>query len=127
MTSGTSRDVRTSARADGDALNWLFVVSILVVAGLHLSLALMADSGAGGRFFVLGLLLLVVPLVYVTPLWEPVFYLVEVLALGVLGTVWVLDGMQYFALGAVTYAVAAGSVLLATYLFVRESGPSPLE
>jgi hypothetical protein len=75
--------------------------------------------GPSVQFLVIGLCLLVGPVLYVTPYWRPVLYLLgAVLALS-LGVVWALGGMAYPGWGLLAGVAATGVVLLGVVLFVR--------
>lgn len=115
------------SQTDADALDWLFVLSALALAGIHLYLGLAAafvPDERATQFVLIGLAFLVGPLVYFTPYWRPVLYLLGAGFAVYLGTLWLLGGTEFFLFGAVTGVIATAFVLLALYLFVREGSPS---
>lgn len=57
---------------------------------------------------------------YYSSLWRPVCYLLAVLHTGILGVLWVLDGMPHRTVGVVVGVVATAFALTALYLFVTE-------
>lgn len=108
---------------DLDALNWAFLVATVVLAALHLYLGLFAGFVPDDRatqFVVVALALLFGPIVYFTPYWRPLLYLLGVGFALYLGSLWVLGGMEYFAFGSVAGITATGFILLGLYLFYRE-------
>ncbi len=107
---------------DADRLERAFVVLAVVVAVIHLYLGVLAPfiHDDATQFVVIGLALLVGPVVYLTPYWHPVFYLLGVGLAIYLATLWLLGGMQYPLFGAVVGAIMTVFSLLGLYLFVRE-------
>jgi hypothetical protein len=108
--------------ADLDSLETAFLLAALALAGCHVYLGALAPFVPADRavqFLVIGLCLLVGPVLYFTPYWRPVLYLLgAVLALS-LGVVWALGGMAYPGWGLLAGVAATGVVLLGVVLFVR--------
>lgn len=106
-----------------DAFNWTFLVLAIVLASLHLYLGLFAAFIPGERatqFVIIGLALLVGPILYFTPYWRPILYLLGVGLAVYLGALWVLGGREYFAFGIIAGITATSFILLGLYLFYRE-------
>lgn len=106
-----------------DAFNWAFLVLTIVLAGLHLYLGLFAafvPDERATQFVIIGLALLVGPIIYFTPYWRPLLYLLGVGFAVYLGALWMLGGMEYFALGVIAGITATSFILLGLYLFYRE-------
>lgn len=109
--------------AELDVFNWVFLCLAIVLAGIHLYLGLFATFVAGDRvtqFVIIGLALLFGPVVYFTPYWQPLLYLLGVGFATYLGGLWVLGGMEYFQFGILAGITATIFILLGFYLFVRE-------
>jgi len=68
-----------------------------------------------GSSFALGALL------FASRFWGPILYLLTALHVGVLGVIWVLDGMPFFAFGVVTGCLSVGLAAVSVYLLVEES------
>ncbi|WP_331235614.1 hypothetical protein [Natronorarus salvus] len=101
-----------------------FFLLALTLAGIHLYLGLLAPfvpSQSAVQFVVIAIALLVGPLVSLTSYWRPVLYLLGSALAVYLGVIWLLAGMEYFAIGVLTGVVATAFVVLGVYLFVRES------
>lgn len=64
--------------------------------------------------------LLVGPILYFTPYWQPLLYLLGVGFAIYLGGLWMLVGMEYFAFGVIAGITATSFILLGLYLFYRE-------
>ncbi len=114
-------------RSRPDVFEWAFLSLALVLAAIHLYLGLFAAFVPDERvstFLVIGVVLLVGPLVYVTPYWHSLLYLLGAGLAVYLGVIWLLGGMKFVFVGALTGAVATAFALLALYLFVRETVPS---
>lgn len=108
---------------DLDVYNWAFIVLAIVLAGLHLYLGLFAPSVADVRasqFVVIGFAFLFGPLIYFTPYWQPILYLLGAGFAAYLGILWVLGGLEYFLFGITTGITATVFFLLGLYLFLRE-------
>jgi len=108
---------------DPDALNWAFLALTVVLAGLHLYLGLFAafvPDDRATQFVIIALALLFGPVVYFTPYWRPLLYLLGVGFAVYLGSLWLLGGMEYFAFGTVAGLTATSFILLGLYLFYRE-------
>lgn len=106
-----------------DAFNWVFLFLAIVLAGLHLYLGLFAVFVADDRaaqFVIIGLALLFGPIVYFTPYWRSLLYLLGVIFAIYLGGLWVLGGMEYLPFGILAGVTATSFVLLGLYLFFRE-------
>lgn len=106
-----------------DAFNLAFLFLAIVLAGLHLYLGLFSTFVTGDRatqFAIIGFALLVGPIVYVTPYWRPILYLLGAGFAMYLGVLWVLGGMEYFPFGALAGITATIFILLGLYLFFRE-------
>ncbi|SFF77837.1 hypothetical protein SAMN04488063_0250 [Halopelagius inordinatus] len=113
-------------RRDRDERRWLhrlLVVLALVLTGIHLYLGFaapfVADSDAA-RFIVIAVLFVSGIVVYFTSLWRPIYYLVGTALALYLGQLWLLGGMQYFLIGAITGVVSTAFMVLTFYLFYRE-------
>jgi hypothetical protein len=105
-----------------DSLRLVFVVLSLTLAGIHLYLGVFAQSVPDERatqFTVIGLSLLIGPMLYWTPYWRPILYLVGAGLAVYLGVLWLLAGMDYFLIGGLTGIIAVGFIVLGIYLFVR--------
>ena len=104
-------------------VDWIFLGFTLVLAGIHLYLGFIAPAVTGLpaiQFILIAAAFLVGAIVYVTPYWHPVLYLLG-FGFGLyLGVVWLFVGMENFLLGVITGLVGTGFVLLAAYLFVHE-------
>ncbi len=112
-----------SARSTPDAFDWAFLSLALVLAAVHLYLAFFAPFVPDDRattFLVIGAVLLVGPLVYVTPYWHSLLYLLGAGLAVYLGVIWLLGGMEFLLVGAFTGTVATTFAVLALYLFVRD-------
>lgn len=119
--------MRFSSRTETDVMNWAFLFLTLLLAGIHLYLGLAAPfvrEEHAVQFVVIALALLVGPVLYFTPYWRPVLYLLGAGFAVYLGAIWLLGGMEYLLLGVVTGVTATGFVLLAVYLFYREETAS---
>lgn len=106
-----------------DTLHYAVVLLAFVLAVLHFYLGLVVEAAgpdASIRFFVIGAVFLAGVGVYLTAYFRPVLYLLGSLYAGFLGVLWLLGGMEYFRLGAITGVAGASFVLLTVYLFVRE-------
>lgn len=106
-----------------DVFNWVFLFLAIVLAGIHLYLGLFSTFVAGDRatqFVIIGAALLFGPVVYFTPYWRPLLYLLGVGFAVYLGSLWVLGGMEYFAFGILIGITATIFIFLGLYLFVRE-------
>lgn len=120
----SSESAVSTVRSRTGPLNRAFFVLALVLAGIHLYLGLFAPfvpAERALRFTVIALALLVGPVLYVTPYWRPILYLLGAGFAVYLGVIWLLGGMEHFLLGVVTGIGATAFVVLAVYLFVRES------
>ena len=110
-------------RSETDSVNWMFLFLSLVLAGIHLYLGLFAAFVPGDRatqFVLIGVALLAGPIVYFTPYWRSVLYLLGAGFAVYLGVLWVLGGMEYPLIGTLTGITATVFILLALYLFFRE-------
>lgn len=95
----------------------------LLLAGIHLYLGLFVpgvSESRGVQFLVIGAAFLVGFLVRLTPLWQPVLYLLGVGFAVFLAVLWVLDDAVYPTVGVATGLAATAFVVLALYLFVQE-------
>ena len=113
----------TAAKRETDPVTWVFLVLSLVLAGIHLYLGLFAAFVPGDRaiqFALIGVALLAGPIVYFTPYWRSVLYLLGAGFAVYLGVLWVLGGMEYPLIGVLTGITATAFILLALYLFFRE-------
>jgi hypothetical protein len=69
----------SSSRTESDVINWVFLFLTILLAGIHLYLGLAAPlvrDEHSVQFVVIALVLLVGPVVYFTPYWRPVLYLI---------------------------------------------------
>lgn len=106
-----------------NAFNWAFFVLAIVLASHHLYLGLFAAFVPGERatqFVIIGLALLFGPIIYFTPYWRPLLYLLGVGFAGYLGALWMFGGMEYFAFGVIAGITPTSFILLGLYLFYRE-------
>ena len=95
-----------------------------MLAGLHLYLGVFAafvPRTRAAQFVAIGVAFLFGPVVYFTPYWRPLLYLLGVGFAAYLGALWLFSGMQYVAFGALASVAATGFVALGLYLFYRES------
>lgn len=109
-------------RSETDAFDLAFLLSALVLAGIHLYLGLAAPFVAPDRtiqFVLIGLVLLVGPGLYFTPYWRSVLYLLGVAVAVYLGVVWLLAGADHLRFGLMAGGTATVFAALALYLFVR--------
>lgn len=109
--------------AELDVFNWFFLFLAIALAGIHLYLGLFATFVTGDRaiqFVIIGAALLFGPVVYFTPYWRPLLYLLGVGFAVYLGGLWVLGEMEYFEFGILAGITATIFILLGLYLFVRE-------
>ncbi len=100
----------------------LFLGLTLVLAGIHLFLALFEPATSEPRrvqFIVIGAAFLGGFFIRLTPLWRPILYLLGAAFAVFLGGVWVLGGVENLAVGVLTGSVATAFIALALYLFVR--------
>ncbi|MFC6906556.1 DUF7475 family protein [Halalkalicoccus tibetensis] len=110
------------SRTETDAFDLAFLLSALVLAGIHLYLGLVAPFVAAGRttqFVLIGLVLLVGPGLYFTSYWRPILYPLGVAVAVYLGVVWLLAGADYPRFGLAAGGTATVFAALALYLFVR--------
>lgn len=106
-----------------DPYESLFLVLALGLAGIHLYLGLFAPFVAADRatqLLIIGVALLLGPVVFFTPYWRPLLYLLGATFAVNLGILWLLSGMEYFLYGVLTGIAAGGFVLLGFYLFWRD-------
>ncbi len=119
-----STNSRTGPGSGAAPIETAFFLLALALAGIHLYLGLLAPfvpSQSAVQFVVIAMALLVGPLVSLTRYWRPVLYLLGSALAVYLGVIWLLAGMEYFAIGVLTGIVATAFVVLGVYLFVRES------
>lgn len=117
------RQMQLRSPTELDAFNWAFLSLAIVLASLHLYLGLFAapvPSDRATQFVIIGLFFLVGPVVYFTPYWQPLLYLLGAGFAVYLGGLWILSGMEYLLFGLVTGITATSFVLLGLYLFFRE-------
>jgi hypothetical protein len=115
-------ELRTSPTLD--VLDAVFLALAALLAGIHLYLGLFAavvPDERATQFVLIGLALLVGPVVYLTPYWRPLLYLLGAGFATYLGVLWLLGGMELFLLGVFTGALATGFVILGIVLVLRES------
>ena len=98
--------------------DWLAVLLAVVLAGLH---AYIGFSTGRSPFFVVAGLFVLGVLFFFTNYWRAVVYPLAAVYAATLGVLWVLGGMAYFALGAVTGVVSVAFIGLVVYLFFAES------
>jgi hypothetical protein len=101
----------------------LFLGVTLSIAGIHLYLGLFEPSisrGRSGQFLLIGAAFLAGFLLRLTPLWQPVLYLLGAAFALFLGALWLLGGGEFFLVGVATGIAATAFIVLALYLFVRE-------
>lgn len=108
---------------DIDPLEGLFWGVTLLLAGIHLYLALFEPTipePRVGQFLLIGIAFLAGFLARLTPLWRPVLYLLGVAFALFLGALWIFGGLELFVVGVATGIAATIFIALALYLFVRE-------
>lgn len=106
-----------------DLLEIVFLALTLLLAGIHIYLALFEPSALGARsdqFLLIGLAFLAGFIVQLTPYWRSVLYLLGTAFAIYLGVLWVLSGTELFVIGAGTGIVATAFIAFALYLFVRD-------
>ena len=111
-----------ASRWDLDAVETVFFLLTLILAGIHLYLGVLAPASAGGRetqFLLIGAAFLLGIVLRLTPFWRPILYLLGAGFALYLGVVWLLAGGQQFAAGVATGVVSVAFMTLAVYLFVR--------
>lgn len=101
--------------------DWLAVLLGVVLAGIHLYLGVVENEPP---FLVVAIGFLGGVFLFLTRYWQPILYLLAALFVLVLGTVWLLGGMEYRTLGLVTGAISTAFILVVAYLFLREVGLS---
>jgi hypothetical protein len=106
-----------------DSIEAVFFALTLLIAGIHLYLGLFAPDVSGSRsvqFLLIGVAFLAGFLIRLTPLWQPLLYLLAVGFAIFLAAIWILGDAVYFTISVVTGVAATAFVVLAVYLFVRE-------
>lgn len=106
-----------------DAVQFVFLGLTLVLAVIHLSLALLDPVYLGSRseqFLIIGLAFLAGFAVQLTPYWRPVLYLLGAAFALFLGMVWLLGPSEQFAVSVITAVAVVTFIVFALYLFVRE-------
>lgn len=119
MSDGDARGVL----GDLDATRWLFLLLALLLAGIHLSLGFVASVPAAREtpYVVIGLVFLAGAVVAVTRYWEPILYLLGAGFATYVLVVWALSETVLYQIGLFTSVVEGAFVVLAVYLFVRDS------
>ncbi|MFP8958940.1 hypothetical protein ACLI4Y_19770 [Natrialbaceae archaeon A-CW3] len=112
---GAGRSVRRS-------IDWtpgyvLVVTLATLTAAIHGYIGLTTGET---QFALLGLGLFAGVVVFFTVFWQPVLYLVGAVYVTTLLVIWVLSGMQFFALGVVDAVVQLALVVTFLSLFVLE-------
>ncbi|MFP9193102.1 hypothetical protein [Natronosalvus vescus] len=95
----------------------LVIVLATLTAAIHGYIGLTTGET---QFVLLGLALFAGVVVFFTVFWQPILYLVGAVYVTTLLVVWVLSGMQFFALGVVDAVVQLALVGTFLYLFVLE-------
>ncbi|PCR91757.1 hypothetical protein [Natrinema ejinorense] len=111
-----------TSRSDTGLLRRLFLSLSLTLACIHLYLAVFVSPMATGsvlQFGLIGVALLVGPVVSRTRYWHPILYLLGAGFAFYLGVLWLLGGMAYPLIGAITGVTATAFALLGLFLFVR--------
>ncbi|MCQ4333282.1 hypothetical protein KM295_07280 [Natronomonas sp. F2-12] len=108
-------------------LETLFLCVTLAIAGIHLYLGLIepgVPEARSGQFVLIGSAFLVGFLLRLTPLWQPVLYLLGAAFALFLGAVWLFGRVEFFLIGVLTGITSTVFIALALYLFVREESRS---
>lgn len=101
----------------------LFLIVTLSLAGIHLYLGLFAPDVSdprSGQFLLIGIAFVGGFLIRLTPLWQPILYLLGAAFAVFLGVLWLFGSEGLFAIGIATGVVATTFMTLALYLFFRE-------
>ncbi|WP_254538057.1 hypothetical protein [Halomarina litorea] len=108
---------RTPSPTRREMLRWVAVGSALLIAAVNVGLGMVTGDpvfALVGATYGFGVAL------YLSPLWRPVCYALAALHTGVLGVLWVLDGMPHRATGLAVGVVATVFVVTVLSLFVTE-------
>lgn len=100
---------------------WLGILLSVAIAAVNLYVGYVSS---GLPFVVVGCSFLLGVGLFFTRFWSPVFYLLGVLHVTVLGVIWILSGMQYFTEGIVNGVLSLGLAAVALYMFFREEHPT---
>ena len=117
-----STDAATRLR-DLSGLNWRLVVLALILAGIHLYLGVAApfvSDANTAQFLVIAAAFVAGLIVYVSPYWQPVLYLLGMALALFLGTLWLLGGARYLTVGLTTGVLSLAFLALNVYLLYRE-------
>jgi hypothetical protein len=98
--------------------DWLAVLLAVVLAGIHLYVAVSNDEQ---QFFIVAGMFVLGVLFFFTNYWRAVIYLLAALYVGILGVLWFLGGMQYWGVGLLTGVLSVTFIGLVIYLFFAES------
>lgn len=108
---GLTRDVEVRP------VHWVLAALVLVTAGIHVALGVLADRAP---FVILGVGFLAGLLVFFTRYFRPVLYLLGAGYVVLLTAVWVLAGTPFLAVGLIDKVVQAALFGLFVYLFFLE-------
>ena len=103
---------------DETVFDWLAVLLAVVLAGIHLSVAVSNDEQ---QFFIIAGMFVLGVLFFFTDYWRAVVYLLAALYVATLGVVWLLGGMEYRGIGLLTGVLSVTFIGLVIYLFFEES------
>lgn len=112
-----------NSRPGIDALTVIFLGLTVVLAGIHLYLALVHPAVTGAQrwqFALIAAAFLVGVLARLSNYWHSLLYLLGAAFALALGVIWLLGDSEPFTIGVLTGVVATAFVVLALYLFVRE-------
>lgn len=108
-------------RFDGiDGWSWPYWLGVSLSIGIAAVNVFVGYVASEVPLFVVGCSFLLGVGLFFTRFWSPVFYLLGVLHVAVLGVIWILSGLQYFTAGLVNGLFSLGLAAIALYLFFEE-------
>lgn len=120
MSQSDSRSERIVLRPIDWTLTRTLVVMLgVLTSGIH---AYVGVTTGDLQFILMGGGLLAGVIVFFTVFWRPVLYLIGIIYVTVLIVVWILNGMQFFAIGFADTIVQLALISLFFYLFAAEFG-----
>ena len=119
-TSDTSRSIQRS-------IEWTPAHVLVVALGTITSAIHVYVGLATGQihFLLLGIGLFAGVILFFTVFWAPVLYLIGVIYVTTLLTIWLLAGMPLYALGVLDGIVQLGLIVTFAYLFLLEGQSRP--
>ncbi|TYL36537.1 hypothetical protein CV102_22210 [Natronococcus pandeyae] len=122
-----SRNDITPTRPVRRPIEWtparvLVVVLGVITSGLHVYAGFVTGQT---EFLLMGAGLFAGVIVFFTVFWNPVLYLIGVIYVTTLVTVWILNGTRLSALGVVDGIVQLGLIVTFLYLFAIENREQP--